>query len=190
MFPPSHTDLDPEEVWNYEIGLDQQITDWLTADVVFYQMEGDNLIETRTNPNPPPMKRFYNTGEFSFKGVELGLDFILGRGFSGTFFYTYLDSGSNTAGRPEDKFDLSLKYRKDKFAAYLSAQYVADLYEGDNHQDMISDYFVANTKLTYHLADGLDAFAAVDNIFDRDYEIEKGYPMPGTIFTAGMTAEF
>ena len=190
MFPPSHTDLEPEEVWNYELGMVRKVADWLTADIVFYQMEGDNLIETRTNPEPPPQMKFFNTGEFSFKGVELGLDFLLGEGLSGTFFYTYLDTGDKTAGRPENKFDLGVKYQKNKFGAYLTGQYVTDLYDGDEHQDRLPDYFVTNVKLTYNVVDSAQLFATVDNILDEDYEIEKGYPMPGTTFTGGVRIEF
>ncbi len=190
MFPPSHTDLDPEEVWNYEIGMDRKLTDWLSADIVLYRMEGDNLIETRDNPSPPPMKMFYNTGEFTFEGVELGLDFLLGGGFSGNFFYTYLDSGENSAGRPENKLDLALSCRRGKLAGYLTGQYVSGLYHSDNHQDKLSDYFVAGAKATYQVSSNLKAFLAVDNILDEDYEIEMDYPMPGTTFTGGITAAF
>ena len=190
MFPPSTTDLDPEELWNYEIGLDQRITDWLVGDIVFFLMEGDNLIEVRTNPDPPPYKKFYNTGKFHFHGMELGLDFWLGKGFSSKFFYSYLDTASKTAGRPEDKFDLILEYRDGPFGAYLNGQYVADLYDQNNHQDKLKNYFVANAKVTYWVIDNLQAFFAVDNIFNEKYEIEKDYPMPGTAFTGGVKARF
>ena len=190
MFPPSTTDLDPEELWNYEIGLDQRITDWLVGDIVFFLMEGDNLIEARTNPNPPPYKKFYNTGEFSFHGMELGLDFWLGKGFSSKFFYSYLDCGSKTAGRPEDKFDLIFEYKDGPFGAYLNGQFVAGLYNDNGHKDKLKDYFVANAKVTYWVTDNWQPFFAVDNIFNEKYEIEKDYPLPGTTFTGGVKARF
>jgi len=190
MFPPSSAGLEPEEVWNYETGLVRRIADWLTAEIVLYRMEGNNLIDIGTNPTPPPTKIFLNTGKFSFKGVELGLDFLVGKRLSGTFFYTYLDTGKETAGRPENKFDLGLNYRKDKFGIHLTCQYITNLYDGNDYQDKLADYFVTNAKLTYDAADDLQVFIAVDNILGEDYEIEKGYPMPGTTFAGGVTVRF
>ena len=65
-----------------------------------------------------------------------------------------------------------------------------DLYDQDDHQDKLKDYFVANAKVTYWVIDNLQAFFAVDNIFDEKYEIEKNYPMPGTTFNSGVKAWF
>lgn len=195
MFPPSTTDLKPERVWNYELGLEQRITDRLLADVVFYRIKGDNLIERGPNPSPPPKFRFQNTGEFDFKGLEVGLKGVLGKGLSGMLYYTHLDVGDKTKGRPENKIDLSLRYRQGRFFAAFNAQYVADYYAEDEHQKPLPDYLLVNLKVTYRLLPYLKLFCAVDNLFDRRYKIYADlpgagagvYPMPGRSFTAGLS---
>ena len=190
VFRPSHTDLEPERVWNYEVGVDQRLSRQLSADMVLYRLRGENLIEKRKNPNPPPMYKFQNSGEFEFTGAELSLTWRPGQGFSTLADYTYLDAGEKTAGRPKNKLDVTARYRWHKVSASLTGQYVAGLYAGDDHTDPLPDYFVAHAKLTYRAIANLSAFLAVDNLFDKEYQIEKDYPMPGRTFTVGITSEF
>jgi len=197
LFKASNTDLKPERVWNYEFGLTQEITDWLTADVTTYTMKGKDLIEKVSNPTPPPPDILDNVGEFEFKGVEAGLEARLGR-FCATLYYTYLDTGEHTRGRPEDKIDLIIRYLTDKWTYSITAQHIADYYAEDNRKDRISNYTVVNTKLIYNLNPNWEVFLAVDNLFDEDYQIYVDlpgsaagkYPMPGQTFTLGITAKF
>jgi len=197
LFKASNTDLKPERVWNYEFGLTQEITDWLTADITTYTMKGKDLIEKVPNPTPPPPDILDNVGEFEFKGVEAGLEARLG-GFRATLYYTYLDTGEHTRGRPEDKIDLIIRYLTDKWTYSITAQHIADYYAEDNRKDRISNYTVVNTKIIYNLNPNWEVFLAVDNLFDEDYQIYVDlpgmaagkYPMPGQTFTLGMTAKF
>jgi len=190
VFPPSHEDLEPERVWNFEGGIDRNIVNWLSFDAVAYRMKGSNLIETTLNPNPPPQFKFQNTGEFDFYGAEIGVDIHPGMGFAGTLNYSYLNTGEQTSGRPEDKFDITLRYKYQKFSAWLFGQYVMDLYAADEHKEPMDNYLVVNTKLSYQILQQLRAFVAVDNVLNTEYEIEKGYPMPGRTFTVGLTTMF
>ena len=186
LFKASNTDLKPERVWNYEFGLTQEITDWLTADITTYTMKGKDLIEGCKN-----------VGEFEFKGVEAGLEARLGR-LRATLYYTYLDTGEHTRGRPEDKIDLIIRYLTDKLNYSITAQHIADYYAEDNRKDRISNYTVVNTKFIYNLNPNWKVFLAVDNLFDEDYKIYVDlpgtaagkYPMPGQTFTFGVTAKF
>ena len=155
-----------------------------------YRLRGDNLIERSVNPDPPPRYKFQNIGEFKFTGAEMGLNWRSEKGLSGLLHYTYLDAGDKTAGRPQNKLDVSVRNRWRKLSASFTGQYVADLYSSDALRDPLSDYFVAHAKLTYRAVAHLSAFMAVDNLFDKGYQIEKDYPMPGRTFTVGMTTEF
>jgi outer membrane cobalamin receptor len=197
IFPKSNEDLKPETVWSYEAGLDHNITDYLTGNLTFFIMDGSDLIQSVTNPTPPPPAIFQNTGDFHFKGIETGLE-ANWKNSRLTLYYTYLDPGRYTTGRPGNKFDLTHRYRWSQLSLYSSIQHVSNYYAGDNKTDSIPDFFVVNSKLTYDINKNLQAFLGVDNIFDEDYliyadlpssEIGK-YPMPGRTFTLGMKGSF
>lgn len=197
LFPPSNEDLKPEVVWNYGAGVNQQVMEGVNIDIVGYLMDGEDLIKRAPNPNPPPMWKFQNVGEFEFKGLETSLRAQMGGGLSGRISYTYLDPGEKTKGRPGDKLDLDLRYARDRVAVYLNGQYVTDYFAADNATQGIDDYFVANAKLSYELIRGLQAFLAVDNLLDEDYVIYADLPggaaglytMPGRMVHLGLTAE-
>ncbi len=186
LFIPANPDLKPEKVWNFEAGVDRRLSDELSIDLAAYYMDGQNIIEKATNPNPPPMYKFVNSGDFTFKGAELGIRFDREKGPYGKLYYSYMDPGEKTAGRPRDRLNLILGYRMERTSLLLSSRYVTGLYAQDNSEDKLPDYFVADAKLTFKLNHNFDLFVSAENVLDKDYEIEKGYPMPGRNFSAGV----
>ncbi|GAH40698.1 unnamed protein product, partial [marine sediment metagenome] len=52
LFPSSNTDLEPEIVWNYEVGLNQRIIQGLNIEAAAFLMKGKNLIELEQNELP------------------------------------------------------------------------------------------------------------------------------------------
>ncbi len=198
MFPPSNEELEPERVWNYEVGINQQIIKGVNIDLVGYQMKGNNLIQKEKNSTPPPGYLFQNTGEFEFKGIETGINIQIGNKFKGRVYYTYLDSGEKTAGRPGNKVDISLRYAREKLAFSLGGQYIADYFAEDSSKAPIDNYFIANSKFSYKLPFGLEPFFAVDNILNTEYEVYADlagsaagiYKMPERTWTTGVSFKF
>ncbi|MDZ7261923.1 MAG: TonB-dependent receptor [candidate division KSB1 bacterium] len=198
IFPSSNKELKPEIVWNYEIGLEQRIVEGVTVDLVGYRMKGENLIQTESVPGRRPPLQFQNTGKFEFKGLEAGLKARIGKGFFSQIYYTYLNPGEKTQGRPGDKLDLAFRYHWKKLALSLTSQYVTDYFAADNRKEAIPDYFVTNVKLTYELLSGFQAFLGIDNMFDEDYatyaDLPGGaagvYSMPGRTVISGLTIKF
>jgi iron complex outermembrane receptor protein len=198
LFPPSNEKIKAERVWNYEIGITQRILNGVNVDVVGYQMVGDNLIQIAKNSSSPPPYIFKNTGGFEFRGVEAGINARSGNKLHGRVYYSYLDPGEKTTGRPGGKVDLSLRYTENRFAISLSNQYVTNYFAEDSSKSPIDDYFVTNAKLSCNLIRGSKVFLAVDNVLDTDYEIYADlsggaaglYTMPGRTWTTGLSFEF
>ena len=193
LFPPSNIALESEEVWNYEVGITQRIVEGVDVDLAAYQMKGENLIQKEKHATPPPMFLFRNTGAFEFKGIEAGIRARIGDALSARLYYTYLDPGEKTKGRPGDKGDLGLRVAWKKLALSLSTQYVADYFAADDREELISNYLVADVGLSYEVIPGLRASLAVDNILNEKYEIYADLPsgaglyaMPQRTFTAGL----
>ncbi len=42
----------------------------------------------------------------------------------------------------------------------------------------------------YEIIRGLQIEAGVRNVFDNDYELNEGFPMPGRLFFANLTYRF
>jgi outer membrane cobalamin receptor len=194
MFPAANPELEPERVWNFELGVDQRVSGWLSAEASLFHMRGSNLIETRPNPNPPPGFLFMNTGEFAFNGFELGLNAVPVANFEARMFYSYMDPGGKTRGRPGHKLDGSFRFHWKPVSVSLNAQYVADYYAGDFSQIRIPNYFLLGGRLACRLHPAWEIFLNVHNLTGTDYliyvdlpGISAGrYPMPGRSLNLGI----
>lgn len=192
MFPSSNEDLEAERVWNYEAGINQTLFSGMSLDLTGFTMKGDNLIEAGRNPSPPPMYLFQNTGQFNFKGVELGVR-LEGRSLNGQVYYSHLDSQEKTQGRPEDKLSMKLRCSLERASFSLDGQYVWNYYAEDNHQERIDDFLVLNSKVSYKIGGYLELFAGVENVLDEAYDIYVDLPsgsgvyaMPERSFSVGF----
>lgn len=180
MYPAANPNLEPERIWNFEIGLDQRISNWLDFNISVFRMQGSNLVETAANPTPPPLFLFMNTGKFTFIGTELGLDARFGRKIFARLFFTYLDPGEKTKGRPGQKWDLSFRFEDKAFFVSLQAQYITDYFASDHSQNALPSYLLVNGRLTVELSRSVQLFLDLNNIFDTDYLIYLELPGLGT----------
>ncbi|UCH97133.1 MAG: TonB-dependent receptor [Candidatus Aminicenantes bacterium] len=194
MYPPANPNLEPERVWNYELGFERDIGKNATFKGSVFHMRGTNLIQTIPNPYAPPLFIFANAGEFSFYGAELGFEVFFKRFFSGHIAYSYLNTGDQTKGRPGQKIDLSVRFMKKKFYAGFQGQYVTDYYAADFSQNRIPSYFILNSRVIIRVIKGVDLLIDVNNIFDKGYQIYGEFPglsaglfrMPGRNLQIGI----
>jgi iron complex outermembrane receptor protein len=64
---------------------------------------------------------------------------------------------------------------------------------GATNTDQVAGFAVANARVAYQvptLGKRGEVFAAVENIFDKEYEMRAGYPMPGRSVQVGLHASF
>lgn len=176
MFPSSNKNLKAERVWNYELGLNHSLNDFINIDFSAFLMRGSNLIQLRRVPSPPPLFRFENTGEFEFKGAELSINSKISEALSMTLNYSFLDPGNFTLGRAMDKFDFILRYKGKRIIISGNAQYVGRYFAEDYKRSKIGDYFVANAHAGLKIMDNLELFLKMENIFNRNYQIYVDIP--------------
>jgi len=181
----SNPDLKPEEVNNYEIGLNSK---YFGADIDLnaYVMNGDNIIQ-------PTSGKFQNSGSYVFKGIEAGTGAYLVKDLKAYAGYTFLDSGDLTQGRPGNKFDASLDYKIGKFDFYAGAMFLSEYYGANNRQNKLDDINVFNAKIHYNITESVALYAAADNFTDQKYQmlmVSNGqafiYDMPGATYTLGI----
>ena len=194
MYPPSNSNLEAERIWNYELGIRQNLGAGFSADLTVFRMDGENFIETVPSPAPPPMYIFDNTGKLHFDGLEFSLTGSRHPSFLGRFSVTLLDPGTDTRGRPGRKFDLSMIWKSGISTVRISGQRVDDYYAADNSVNPIQSYNLFNLYADLSLGRGIAAFASVNNIFDEEYSVFTDLPggsaglygMPGRTFLAGL----
>jgi iron complex outermembrane receptor protein len=194
MYPPANPDLKPERVWNYEIGLEQNIGRKINLKANIFHMNGSNMIQTVINQLPPPAYIFANTGEFTFTGCEICFEVNFLDGIYGTGSYTIMDLGDFTKGKPGEKLDLFLRLSKQKFFISIQGQYVSNYFKDDFSKNPIPSYFLLNSRFSIKLAKDLNLTLDVNNILEKKYYIFGEFPgltaglyeMPGRHFQLGF----
>jgi vitamin B12 transporter len=170
-------DLDPERSRSTEIGL--SLTPWTG------QRFGINVYSTRvrdlisfTGPN----FQAENIARVKIEGAEAtwnldAADWLV------HFAYTYDDAKDDTTGqpllrRPRNKLDAVVEYR---FDAHFRAG--AEVVSADSADDIagtkLAGYGILNLRGTYAINRAWSLIGRVENLFDRDYELVRGYNTPG-----------
>jgi len=187
IFPPANPELEPEIVWNYELGFRQKINNSIRLSGSLFHMEGSNLIRIAPSQTIPGKFIFTNTGDFSFNGGEIILRSYINKYLFGNISYSYIDFGKYTKGRPGQKVDFSLKTNLKKVYISLNGQYVTDYFAADNKNEKIPSYFTLKSRLILKFIKNLDFIVDINNIFNEKYNIYGEfpglptglYPMPG-----------
>ena len=201
LFPAHNEDLEPEEVWSYEIALNHYFTPWLSARINPFFMDVKNMVQTVANASPPPASINTNSGAFEIKGVEVGIETMPVDNLNLTLNYTYtnIEDGPdanphvNREGEPESVVDAVATYSIAKLTVSADAEYVSGLYDsnllagGDIMK--VDDFVVFGLKGTYKFHKNVSYFVGVENLFNTEYEKIPGYEMPGTMLYMGLKAE-
>ncbi len=178
-------DLEATDLWQYELGLNQKFGDFVTLDVVGWIQDGDNMIAAVFDPVVMDVRN-QNTGEFNHKGVEVQLEARLPSGFYAGAAGVTMDLEDDTALVPLNTLDLWLGYDQRDWWMSLDGRWATELFQGDDMQNRLPNYFLANAAIGYRLESGLGFRVRVENLFDEDYELFAGWPMPGTSLNAGV----
>lgn len=175
LYRTANPALRPESMMNYEITVGRHFSRHLDFDITAYYSRGADMIQTVDMKN-------VNTGKFINKGVELSARSHPVDRLQIWATYSYLHSSiRNLTAAPKNQYYLGLgwdafpKFHVNAELKGVDGLYVAD---GISHQT----YATVNLRMVYKIMTRLELFVNLDNITDTDYEINRGYTMPG--FTA------
>jgi len=194
LYPTSNPALQPERIWNYELGFSRKILAGFYFDLTLFQMKGKNLIQLGVNPSPPPKFKLANLGQYRARGIEASWRGQITSSLMASVFVTYLDPGEETMGKAKQKYDFSLIFKKGRVFSSLMAQYVTDYYAGNNKTNRLPSFLLLNAKIDLDLSRSFGFFLALDNVLDTDYKIyvnlpgqaAGSYPMPGRSINFGL----
>jgi vitamin B12 transporter len=90
-FVHGNPDLRPERTRSWEAGLEHHLGP-ATIGLTYFDQQFSDLIEFTFTPAPPDTVNYFNVTGASADGVEVEVATQLGRGWSGSVRYTYLDT--------------------------------------------------------------------------------------------------
>ena len=193
--------LTAEKSINYVTGISHAFHDLAHADLSFFYY---NISDFITRDAPGHLGgRYQNFGKINIYGFELNSTVFLFDDLTVNAGYTYEYARDKSRGRvtddvtniPEHKVDLSMKYRVPFIKAMLDLTntYMSDVYSQlptpqrpTEPKIKTGDYFVSNIRLSKIFFEKYEAYLAVNNMFDSDYESEAGFPGPGRNFYVGL----
>ena len=180
----SNGDLKPENIQSFNVGLQ-----YAGLTINLFRNEIEDMISwdsaTWNNKNID--------GTSVLKGIEISYEQQLFNALLAGANYTYVDAkdedGDRLVNRP--------RYQTTVYATYLPIKQIAWNINGthigsreDSSSNETGNYFVANTKLTYHVNKNVDVYVKVNNLFDRYYQTVYGYASPERSYYAGIQAKF
>ncbi|WP_086616972.1 TonB-dependent receptor plug domain-containing protein [Erythrobacter tepidarius] len=194
--------LRPEKSTGWEVGLDHALGDSASLAVTYFASELEGEIFT-TFPPPnfiaTPANR---TTESRQRGIEVSFNARLGTAWSLDAAYSYLDAEENgveEVRRPEHIASAALTWAApgDAASATLVVRYngqTPDVAFTDPSfvpvRVTLDDYTLVNFNARARLADGLDAFARIENLLDERYEQVFSFVSPGRSAAVGIEARF
>jgi iron complex outermembrane receptor protein len=190
MFPPQNPDLLPERFFNNEVSILQTLWDGrLSAEVAFFLVTGENLIQIAFIDGKP---RNVNTGIVNNRGFEVELSGEIAKNLYFSSNYSYLKMKNPVLAAPENMFNANIEYTPGKFRFNAGVQSISDLYIALGNSPVKESYAVVNASASYTGKINIlryTIFAKGDNLTGAKYSINLGFPMPGRVFSAGISID-
>lgn len=215
FYREANPDLNPEEIWSYDIGAERFLTENLWGRVAFYQSWakdyiGDRLIGTGKFGGGKTRYEYQldNINEVDIYGIETELEWHIRDDVTLFGNYTYNISeitedknkdalkGNYLPHEPRHKVHAGVTYENPRWAnVSLIGNYYGDIYYDGENTLHDSGYFSVDVSVSRTFMDDIKAYVNVENIFDEEYPILRKSSgsdqiAPGTIVTAGLQWRF
>ena len=184
MWAPANTNLEPERMINYEVSLLQNLLkNKLSAELTVFSANGNNLIQTVMTPQGPKNQ---NVGEFSNKGIELAATFKPLSSLSFNTTYSFLAMETPILAAPEHQLNINGTYKLRRFTFNLAMQHINGLNTQVKPTVIKDNYTLINSRISCVLTHYINVFVKGENLTNKNYLINYGYPMPGIVLYGGI----
>ncbi len=186
--------LKAESGWSHEVGLNQQITGAVLADIAFFHSQYRDLIEPE--PDASGTVRFINVTEARIRGIEASLQASFWQGrLTPALSYTFLDPWDVTADdylayRARHLFTGTFTFSSGPFRIGIDYRYVSRLERVKVYpRDKRVPQKVADVRLGYRLF-GTEIGFDVGNLFNYNYTQVERTLMPIRHYTVTLSRTF
>lgn len=189
MFPPQNPNLKPERLMNYEVSLTQNFLEQaLRFDLNLYYINGDNLIQVVKQTNG--QMRNINTGKVENYGLETAIRYQLNNYLAFNGNYSYLHMKHAVLAAPEHKLYVGAQYNRKLWNITTGVQYIHNLYTQIKPISTKESYVMWNLRGAYRPTKNIELFVKGENLLNQSYDINAGFPMPGTTVFGGVNLQF
>jgi vitamin B12 transporter len=205
-----NTDLEPEEVDSYDLGVTRSFLGGrVTASATYFRRDVDNQIgffdcfsgtDVRCSPGGVFRFGFYiNNLKTKADGVELEGEFKATDSLVLTANYTWTDAvnvggdfpGNKLARRPEHLANLGASWLwQSGLSTSVAVRYVGRNFTSDANTVATDAYTLVDLRGSYPISESMEVFGRVENLFDEDYETVPTYGVPGRTAFLGVRARF
>jgi iron complex outermembrane receptor protein len=196
-------DLTAEKSINYTLGVSRSFGKYVSGQLALFYYDISDFI---TRDAPGTLGVYRNFAKIHMLGFEVNGQINPAEDLFITAGYTYNDAEDRSDGRvtdsvlfvPRNKVDIGLNYtipyiitRVDLTALYLSASFnqLPTPQYPDQEAIKTGDQFVVNARIAKTFLKRYEAYVAINNIFDSDFESELGFPGPGRNFYVGFSVK-
>ena len=190
--PIGNENLRPEKSRGWEIGFHQPLlNDKTQLALTYFCQDYENLIQFHF------LKGFINTGQARSRGWEFSGKTYVFNHLQLTCDYTHLRARDRQTNqpllrRPSTRLNLGMNYSlKEKFIAALWLSYYGSRPDTDYsswppRKVTLSPFKLVNFHFAYNFLPSLQVFLRIDNLFNEQYELIKGYGTYGFSLYLGI----
>jgi iron complex outermembrane receptor protein len=188
--------LDPESSLNY--GVDYAFTPSgnFSLHASLYRSKLDDTIQ-QVNDVVGTLWQMQNTGKSTFTGFESSADWQPLGWLKTHVAYSYIDRQNDSnptlvfTDVPKHKLNGYVQFLlDDKTWLLVESEYNTKRYSTSDGLYTAAPYGLVNLHMNAGLTDGLSLHAAINNLFDRNYEVSEGYPEAGREYVMSMNYAF
>lgn len=184
LYPPSNTDLEPEQMWSYEVSWKHRLLSRrLHYGVNLFYIDADNIIQTVNRKN-------VNTGALRNKGAEIELQYHINRHWSINTNHSWLDMRYPVVSAPKYKGYLGASMSYGRWSGSAGLMQVCGLYTTVGENSTTEDFTLLNATVGYTASKHARLWIKGENLLAQKYEYMAGMPMPRATFMCGVNVEF
>ena len=197
-------ELKSENAINSTIGASRSFGDFAWGQLAFFYHDITDMIE-KSGPNKTD--KYENVGNVEVYGLEFNTEMYPAKDLILKLAYNFNHATNQSEVKvtdkvrnvPQHKLDLGVHYtvpylitRIDLNGILFSNIYsqVPTLSYPNDPEKRSPGYFVMNARVSKKFLTNFEAYVAINNIFDRNYEPETGFPALGRNIYGGLSARF
>jgi vitamin B12 transporter len=192
--------LKPEKAFNLDGGFSWQIQKILQLELASFYNWFTDLIQWAPGESDWDPWAPENVGKAQIWGIESDLVFKPFPFLSLKANHTYLQARDHSGRpdvnrkdliyRPRNKISGILDVSWKLYRAFGEVRWVDRRYTNTENTDHLEPYLVCNLGLGMTIRKNFDLAAKVKNVFDKRYQEERGYPLPGREYVLSVNGKF
>jgi len=196
-FGLGNKDLKPETARSYDIGIEQKlIGNTVSASATWFHRDTTNQID-------------YDPGTFSYgnidraraEGVEIALNMRPSNTLTLSAAYSFIDAknrartdanfGNDLARRPHQSVSASIDWKTPiGLGVGATVLTVGDSFDDAANLNRLDGYTIVGLRADFPIGDKFSIYGRVDNLFDEQYTVVRGYNTPGRATYGGIRLKF